>query len=120
MTANDHKPAFRGKDRFPEDKGDVKNIGGDPLDDTLRDDADPDADDGDNEDAEDANEGEGNKSADRRYRAGVARTVESGQVGRKAKEAEQALAGKEGDELRRAEEQGRRHSHGEDPALRKK
>lgn len=39
---------------------------------------------------------------------------------RKKREAEKALEGKEGDELRRAEEIGKRHSHGEDPALHKK
>jgi hypothetical protein len=103
--ANERKPGFLGKERFPEDKEDIKNIGGDPLDDTVRD---------------NANEGEGNKSADRRYREGVANTVKSGQVEKKAKEAEKALAGPEGDELRRAEAQGKNHSHGEDPALKKK
>jgi hypothetical protein len=66
------------------------------------------------------NEGEGNRSADRRYRAGVKRTVDSGKVAEKAKEAEQAIEGGEGEELRDAEREGQRHSHGEDPALRKK
>jgi hypothetical protein len=65
------------------------------------------------------NEGEGNKSADRRYREGVRQTVRSGQVEKKAKEAEQAIEGPEGPELRRAEEVGKKHSHGEDPQLKK-
>jgi len=67
-----------------------------------------------------ANEGEGNKSADRHYRDGVSRTVQSGLVEKKAKEAEKALEGPEGDALRRAEKTGRAHSHGEDPLLKKK
>jgi hypothetical protein len=105
MVANDRKPGFPGNRRFPEDKEDIKTVGGDPLDETTRD---------------DANEGEGNKSADRRYREGVANTVKSGKVEKKAREAETALSGKEGEALRRAEELGRMRSHGEDPALKKK
>lgn len=105
MSANDRKPGFLGKERFPEDPHDVKNTGGDPFENVIED---------------DKNEGEGNKSADRHYREGVARTVKSGQVETKAKEAERALAGAEGKGLRRAEEIGKKHSHGEDPALRKK
>ena len=108
MATNDRKPGFLGNERFPEDKGDVKNIAGDPRD-VTHDSA-----------AEDANEGEGNKSADRRYREGVGRTVKSGQVDKKAKEAARAMDGAEADELRRAEAEGKKHSHGEDPALTKK
>lgn len=67
-----------------------------------------------------ANEGEGNRTADRHYREGVKRTIDGGKVGQKAKEAEDALQGAEGDELKRAEEKGKKHSHGEDPALYKK
>ena len=109
MSANDRKPGFLGNERFPEDKGDVKNIAGDPLDNATH----GSADDG-------ANEGEGNKSADRRYREGVGRTVKSGQIEKKAEEAERALDGAEADDLRRAEAEGKKHSHGEDPALTKK
>ena len=50
------------------------------------------------------NEGEGNRTADRQYREGVRRHVESGASEPAAEEAEQALEGAEGDELRRAEE----------------
>jgi len=110
MAANDRKPGFPGHERFPEDPHDVKTTGGDPFDHARND--------GGNEDG--ANEGEGNKSADRRYREGATRTARSGQVEKKAKEAEKALAGAEGDALRRAEEDGRKHSHGEDPALKKR
>jgi len=41
-------------------------------------------------------------------------------VEKKAREAEKAIEGKEGDELRRAEEMGKRHSHGEDPQIHQK
>jgi hypothetical protein len=69
---------------------------------------------------DDANEGEGNKSADRRYREGVAKTIKSGQVEKKARDAERSFDSFEGDDLRRAEAEGKKHSHGEDPALRKR
>jgi hypothetical protein len=50
------------------------------------------------------NEGEGNKTADRHYREGVRRHVESGASGPAAKEAERALDSEAGEELRRAED----------------
>lgn len=53
------------------------------------------------------NEGEGNRTAARRYNEGVARTLRTGQVAEKAKEAAAALDGPEGEELRRAEEEGK-------------
>lgn len=62
-------------------------------------------------------EGEGNYTAAREYDAGVEKTVRSGKVEKKAKEAEKALEGSEGAALKRAEAEGKRHSHGEDPAL---
>lgn len=67
-----------------------------------------------------ATQGEGDYRSARAYDEHVRRTVESGQVEKKAQEAEKAIEGKEGEELRRAEEIGKRHSHGEDPALNKK
>jgi hypothetical protein len=106
--ANDRKPGFAGSQRFPEDRGDIKNIAGDKLAH------------GAGGDKDSRNEGEGNKTADRHYRDGVTRTIQSGQVDKKAKEAERAYDGAEGDELRRAEQAGKKHSHGEDPALKKK
>jgi hypothetical protein len=54
-----------------------------------------------------ANEGEGNRTAARNYDAGVAKTVASGKVDEKAREAAEALDGDEGEELRRAEERGK-------------
>jgi len=67
-----------------------------------------------------ANQGEGDYRSARSYDEHVRRTVESGQVDKKAHEAEKAIEGKEGKELRRAEEIGKRHSHGEDPQLHQK
>ena len=63
------------------------------------------------------NEGEGNRTAARAYNEGVAKTERSGKIDEKAREAAKAVDGPEGEELRRAEEAGKRHSHGEDPAL---
>jgi hypothetical protein len=65
-------------------------------------------------------EGEGSYSATRAYDAGVEKTVKSGKVEQKAQEAKRAVDGAEGVELRKAEAEGKRHSHGEDPALSKK
>ena len=56
---------------------------------------------------ESKNEGEGNKTADRRYRDGVRQHVESGASEAAAREAERALESEASDELRRAEEAGR-------------
>jgi hypothetical protein len=100
---NDRKPGFLGNERFPKDQGAAKNQG-DPIAKAAG---------GSDED----NQGEGNKSADRRYREGVRKTVESGKVDQGAKEAERAYEGGEGDALRRAEDEGKKHSHGEDPKL---
>jgi hypothetical protein len=53
------------------------------------------------------NEGEGNRSADRRYREGVRQHVESGAPEAAGEEAERALEGAEGDDLRKAEAEGK-------------
>jgi hypothetical protein len=53
------------------------------------------------------NEGEGNRTADRKYRENVKRHVESGAPEAAAKEAERALESDEGDELRDAEQEGK-------------
>ena len=50
------------------------------------------------------NEGEGSRTADRRYREGVRRHVQSGASEPAAEEAEHALQGNEADDLRKAEE----------------
>ena len=50
------------------------------------------------------NEGEGNRTADRKYREGVRQHVESGASEAAAEEAEHALDSAEAEELRKAEE----------------
>lgn len=54
------------------------------------------------------NEGEGNRTAARRYDNAVEQTVKSGTVPDKARAAARALDGPEGNELRRAEAQAKR------------
>jgi hypothetical protein len=54
------------------------------------------------------NEGEGSRSAARRYNEGVEEYVKSGRVEEAAEKAEDAVDGPEGEELRRAEEEGKR------------
>lgn len=63
------------------------------------------------------NEGEGNRTAAHEYNEAQRRFVKSGKVEEKAKEAERAIAGKEGDALRDAELVGKRHTHEEDPEI---
>jgi len=55
----------------------------------------------------DRNEGEGNRTADRKYRERVRRHVESGASEPAAEEAQRAVESDEGDELRRAEDEAR-------------
>ncbi|HKQ70810.1 MAG TPA: hypothetical protein VJT73_15795 [Polyangiaceae bacterium] len=62
-----------------------------------------------------ANEGEGNKTAARRYNGGVAKTVKEGHIEEKAREAAEALDGAESDELRRAESQVKGHAPAASP-----
>lgn len=61
-----------------------------------------------------SNEGEGSKSADRRYREGVERTVREGHVEEDAERARREVESSP-EEHRRAEEEGRRRSKGEAP-----
>ena len=56
------------------------------------------------------NEGEGSRSAARRYDASVREFVESGKVDEAAKKAEEALEGPEAEELKKAEEEGKKHA----------
>lgn len=62
------------------------------------------------------NEGEGNRSAARDYNQRTKRFANSGQVEKKAREARQAVDGEEGDELARAETEGKSHAAGTDRA----
>jgi len=53
------------------------------------------------------NEGEGNRSADRRYRESAVRHVQSGRSEPAAEDARRAVEGDEAEELRRAEQEGK-------------
>ena len=64
------------------------------------------------------NEGEGNKTAARRYNEGTRRFSRSGQVTKQAKAARKALEGGERESLEEAEAIGRSHAKGEDPTVR--
>lgn len=67
---------------------------------------------------EDANEGEGNRTAARKYNTETKKFVESGRVTKMAREAATASDDpKQRREMRDAEAAGKAHSHGEDPAL---
>ena len=57
------------------------------------------------------NEGEGNRTADRQYREGARRHVESGASEAAAEEAQRALETTEADELRRAEQAAKADRH---------
>jgi len=57
------------------------------------------------------NEGEGSRTAARRYNAGVQKTVREGRVDAKAREAARALESVEGPVLRRAEDEAKHGSH---------
>ena len=63
------------------------------------------------------NEGEGNKTAAREYNREQHEFAKSGKVGKKAREAERAMSGRDADELKKAEQKGKEHSHGEDRLL---
>jgi len=64
------------------------------------------------------NEGEGNRSATRKYNSRTRKFVESGQVEAASRDAAAALDDpKEANALRQAERAGKARSHGEDPAI---
>jgi hypothetical protein len=67
--------------------------------------------------ASEISEGEGNRTAAKVYNRATQRFVKSDQVAKKAREAPQAVEGSENDELDEVELIGKRHSHGEDPAI---
>ncbi|MGE0224284.1 MAG: hypothetical protein AB7F35_26130 [Acetobacteraceae bacterium] len=70
--------------------------------------------------AEQRNEGEGNKTAAREYNQAQKDFVNSGKVEGAAEQAARDVDGPEGEALRRAEEKGKAHSHGEDPAVKQR
>lgn len=65
------------------------------------------------------NEGEGNRTAARRYNAAQQRFVRSGKVEESARAAERAIEGKERKDLERAEAEGKRHVAEEDPRVKR-
>jgi hypothetical protein len=67
--------------------------------------------------SEPQNEGEGSRTAAKKYDQDARRFAESGKVEQKAREARDAVDGPEGKELASAEAQGRQHSKGEDPEV---
>ena len=68
---------------------------------------------------ENANQGEGNWAAAKAFNRDQKKFAESGKVDPAAKDAAKAVDGPEDSELRKAEELGKRHAHGEDPQLKK-
>ena len=67
-----------------------------------------------------SNEGEGSRTAARKYNQAGQSFAQSGKVEDKAREAKEALEGEQGDELRQAETVGKSHVAEEDPKLKKK
>jgi hypothetical protein len=65
------------------------------------------------------NEGEGNRTAARRYNKQQQEFIGAGKVEKAAREAERAVAGDERNELERAEAEGKRHSAEEDPQIKR-
>ena len=63
------------------------------------------------------NEGEGSRTAAHHYNEAQQAFAKSGKVEEKAREARDALDGPEGEQLKRAEEAGKSHAAGEDPAV---
>ncbi len=69
--------------------------------------------------AKDQNEGEGSQTGARQYDDATRAFVAAGKVKKAADEAERAVDGPEAEALKRAEAEGKSHSHGEDPLLRR-
>ncbi len=65
------------------------------------------------------NQGEGDKISAEKYNKETTEFAKSGRVEAAAKDAKSAIEGKERDALLNAEEIGKRHSHGEDPQVKR-
>jgi len=65
------------------------------------------------------NEGEGSQTGARQYDEETRAFVASGKVKQAAEEAVRDVSGPQAAELKRAEAEGKKHSHGEDPLLRR-
>ena len=64
------------------------------------------------------NEGEGSQTGARQYDEETRAFVASGKVKKAAEEAVRDVSGPKAGDLKRAEAEGKKHSHGEDPLLR--
>ncbi|HSK40517.1 MAG TPA: hypothetical protein VK943_12190 [Arenibaculum sp.] len=71
------------------------------------------------EDRKPANEGEGNRTAARNYNEAATGHAKSGKSEKAAEAAKQVYEGSAGNELRRAEEAGKRHAAEEDPNVKR-
>jgi len=65
------------------------------------------------------NQGEGDKISAEKYNKETTEFAKSGRVEAAAQDAKKALDGKEQKELLAAEEDGKSHSHGEDPNIKR-
>ena len=63
------------------------------------------------------NEGEGNRTAAREYNRATQEFIKSGRVESAAEKAKQALAGSEGEKLKRAEAEGRSRAKAHDSGM---
>ncbi len=63
------------------------------------------------------NQGEGNRDAAERYNEATRHHVETHDVKKEAEEAKRAMNGGEAEDLKRAEQLGKRHAKEEDPKL---
>ena len=61
------------------------------------------------------NQGEGNRGAARAYNESQQKFAKEGDVEKKAEEARRAVEGRDADELKRAEKEGKSHAKEEDP-----
>ena len=68
-------------------------------------------------DEPDTNEGEGSRTAAKDYNERTEQFMKNDDVEARAREAAAALDSEEGEELRKAEDQGRAHAHEEDPQV---
>ena len=66
------------------------------------------------------NEGEGSQTGARQYNEATREFVKSGKVQPAADKAARDITGPDADSLKQAEAEGKRHSHGEDPLLKRK
>jgi hypothetical protein len=65
------------------------------------------------------NEGEGSQTGARQYNESTKAFVASGKVKDAAEKAMHDVEGPRADELKKAEAEGKKHSHGEDPLLKR-